>query len=262
MNEEVLKKNDAILFLDSGVGGISVLREAIKILPNENFIFFGDSKNAPYGDKDADVLLDITLSNIEKLISKKLKAIVIACNTITGVAISELREKYQNIDIIGVEPAVKPAVIENPNKDIWVMATERTLKEEKFDQLLKNYGQNNHIENIACTGLMEFIEEGIFEGEELENFLKSLFNNKEIEKAGAVVLGCTHYPFVAHTIKKVTNYKLKIYDGSKGTANRLKEILAMKDLLSNSTKKGSIEIISSNNNSNMIELAKKLMTEN
>ena len=132
-------KNNPIGFFDSGVGGLSVLREAISIMPNENYIFFGDSKNAPYGTKSVEEVKKLRFKTAEFMMEKKVKAIVVACNTATSAAIDDLREKYKDIPVIGIEPALKPAVKLNRKGNIIIMATPMTLREHKFVNLMDKY---------------------------------------------------------------------------------------------------------------------------
>ena len=126
-------------FFDSGVGGLSVLREAIKIMPNEDYIYFGDSKNAPYGTKTVDEVRELTFKAVEFLLSKGVKGIAIACNTATSAAVADLRKTYPELPLVGIEPALKPAVELNKDGDILIMATSMTLKEEKFKRLMDKY---------------------------------------------------------------------------------------------------------------------------
>jgi len=135
----VKDNKNPIGFIDSGVGGVSVLKEAVKLLPNENYIYFGDSKNAPYGIKSVKEVQKLTFDACEFLINHNAKALVIACNTATSAAINELRKKYKSIPVIGIEPALKPAVELNRKGKIIVMATPMTLAEKKFNELMLNY---------------------------------------------------------------------------------------------------------------------------
>ena len=165
------KKYESIGVLDSGLGGLSVLREAIKIMPNENFIFFGDSKNAPYGVKSVEQVKKLTFDVVEYLLSRGVKGIMVACNTATSAAVAELRIKYPNLPIVGIEPALKPAVNNSKDGKILVMATPMTLKEAKFHKLLDRYRDKREIEPVPCGGLMEYVEQGILEGDELDDYL-------------------------------------------------------------------------------------------
>ena len=147
-------------FLDSGLGGISGLREALKIMPNENYIYFGDSKHAPYGVKSREEIRDLTFKAVEFLLSKGAKGIVVACNTATSAAVAELRIAYPHLPLVGIEPAIKPAVEHNRKGKIIMMATPMTVKQDKFNYLLDKYRDKADIVPIPCGGLMEFVEEG------------------------------------------------------------------------------------------------------
>ena len=190
------KKQLPIGFFDSGVGGLSVMREALKLMPNENYVYFGDSKNAPYGVRELDDVKRLTFNAVEFLLSKGAKAIVIACNTATSAAISDLREKYKDIPIIGIEPAIKPAVELHRDGDIMIMATPFTLKNNKFKNLMDNYKKQANIKPMPCDGLVEFIEKGELDSKELKEYLKDRFKEYRNKDIAAIVLGCTHNPFI------------------------------------------------------------------
>ena len=132
-------KRRPIGFFDSGVGGLSVMREALKIMPNEDYIYFGDSKNAPYGTRTVDEVRKLTFDAVDFLLSKGVKGIVIACNTATSAAVAALRMEYPELPIVGIEPALKPAVELNKEGSILIMATSMTLKEKKFNNLMEKY---------------------------------------------------------------------------------------------------------------------------
>ena len=213
------KKDLPIGFLDSGVGGLSVLREAIKIMPNENYIYFGDSKNAPYGVKPTKEIRDLTFNVVDFLIEKGIKGLVVACNTATSAAVSELRRVYPDIPLVGIEPAIKPAVELNRSGKILIMATPMTIKQEKFNLLLNKYKEKAEIVPIPCAGLMEFIEDGVLSGEELEEYLEEKLSIYDKSEISSIVLGCTHYPFVKDVIAKIVGSNVIIMDGGEGTAN-------------------------------------------
>ncbi len=253
------KNNAPIAVIDSGVGGISVLKELIKLMPNENYIYFGDNKNAPYGNKTTAEVKDLMFFNVSMLLEKGAKAIVIACNTATGAAIGALREKYPDICIIGIEPAIKPTIKYKEHSNVLVMATPLTLKQEKFSELLYRFSDDVNIMTLACPGLMDIIEEGKTEGEELEGFLKKLFSDIEGIKFDSVVLGCTHYPHIKDTIKKVLGNDIMIFDGGEGTARETKRRLMEKNLLNLSKEKGSLKILCSSEKNNIRNLALDLL---
>lgn len=238
-------KNMPIGFFDSGVGGLSVMKQAIKDMKEENFIYLGDSKNAPYGVKSIEEIRRLTLEGIDFLLKKGAKAIVVACNTATSIAINDLREKYKGIPVIGIEPALKPAVEMDKDGKIVIMATNATLKEKKFESLMKNYSMGREIVPIPCPGLVEFIEQGILEGEQIDSFLRNILEEHMDSKISSIVLGCTHYPFVREAIRKIVGADVNIIDGSKGTSKELKRQLQEMNLLNGSHEKGKVEIFNS-----------------
>lgn len=255
-----MSKNDApIAVIDSGVGGISVLKELIRLMPNENYIYFGDNENAPYGNKTAEEVRSLMFSNVSMLIKEGAKAIVIACNTATAASATALREKYPNIPVIGIEPAIKPSAKYKEHSNVLVMATTLTLKQEKFEELLERFSSYVNIMTLACPGLMEFIENGVTKGNELEEFLEKLFSDVKGIKFDSVVLGCTHYPHIKETIKKVLGNDIMVFDGGEGTARETKRRLDDLGLINKSKEKGIIKIICSSKEKNIEELSLKLL---
>lgn len=255
------KKDLPIGFLDSGVGGLSVMKEAIKIMPNENYIYFGDSKNAPYGVKPTKEIRDLTFNVVEFLIEKGIKGLVVACNTATSAAVSELRRIYPDMPLVGIEPAIKPAVELNKKGKILIMATPMTIKQEKFNLLLNKYKEKAEIVPIPCAGLMEFIEDGILSGEELEEYLIEKLNVYKKDEISSIVLGCTHYPFVKETIAKVVGDDIAIIDGGEGTAREIKRRLKEQNLLTERAERGNILIYNSLEEKKVIDLSLKLIEE-
>lgn len=252
-------KNRPIGFFDSGVGGLSVLKEAIKIMPNEDYIYFGDSKNAPYGMKSVDEVRSLTFNAVEFLLSRGVKGIAIACNTATSAAVADLRKIYPELPLVGIEPALKPAVELNNDGDILIMATAMTLKEEKFKRLMDKYKDRASIIPVPCPGLMEFIEAGKFQGKEIEEYLLEKINTYREGKISAIVLGCTHYPFIKDILISIVGENVNIIDGGLGTAKELRRRLNGKNLLSESNNKGKIEIINSSDKDEAIDLSYKLL---
>lgn len=252
-------KNRPIGFFDSGVGGLSVLKEAIEIMPNEDYIYFGDSKNAPYGMKSVDEIRSLTFKAVEFLLSRGVKGMAIACNTATSAAVADLRKIYPELPLVGIEPAVKPAVELDNDGDILIMATAMTLKEEKFKRLMDKYKDRASIIPVPCPGLMEFIEAGKFQGKEVEEYLLEKINTYREGKISTIVLGCTHYPFIKDTLVSIVGENVKIIDGGLGTAKELRRRLNEKDLLSNSNDQGKIEIINSSDKDEVIDLSYRLL---
>ena len=252
------KNNNPIGVFDSGVGGISVLAELTEVLPKENFLYFGDSKNAPYGTKTVDEVLKLSEDCTKKLINMGAKAIVIACNTATSAAAEFLRSKYRDLPIIGIEPAVKPAAEFKEHSKILVMATPMTLKKEKFIALAEHFSENDTIIPLPCPGLVELIEQGKTRGDEIEEFLKKLLMPYFDEKIDSVVLGCTHYPFVKEAIKSAFPYEIEVFDGGLGTARQTKRRLAEVNLLTDSKVNGEVTFFSSIESIDEKELCRKL----
>lgn len=236
-----MKYKNYIGVLDSGVGGLTVLKELTKILPNEKYIYYGDSLHSPYGNKTREQILQYTMEISDYLINNGVKAIVIACNTATSAAIKEIREKYQNIPIIGIEPAIKPAITNHPTEKIIVMATESTIKLDKFNELLDKYDNKNQIIPLSCNGLATAIENNVETKDLLKKFLLPYKNMVSI-----IVLGCTHYPFVKKEIKEILGDVI-FYDGSYGTALNLKKQLELQNQLNSNNSTGEIVFVSSSN---------------
>lgn len=253
-------RNNPIGFFDSGVGGISVLKQALKILPNENYIYYGDSGNAPYGIKTVEEVKKLSFKATDFLLSKGAKAIVVACNTATSAAIEDLRKAYNDIPVIGIEPALKPAIELNNSGSIITMATPMTLSEKKFNNLMNKYENNSPIESLPCPGLVELIESGIIEGEEINCYLEEKFKNYLNNKIAAVVLGCTHYPFIKEEIKKIVGNEVKVIDGGYGTAKQLERKLELNNLLNKNGLQGKVEIYNSSKNIEIKNLCYKLLS--
>lgn len=255
---EMSEKKRPVAVIDSGLGGISVLNHLLTQLPNEDFVYFGDTANAPYGSKNTEDVLELTVRNIRMLAEKYFaKAVVIACNTATGAAAEKCRELFTNMPIIGIEPAIKPAVTKSGKDDpkVLVMATPLTLSQEKFVHLAEKYNPNADLIPLPCPGLSQVIEEGADE-KKVNALLKKLFADIDCENIDAVVLGCTHYPLVSDSISKYFAGAV-IYDGGLGTAVQTKRRLSELNLLENGTEKGKLTIINSSEDKNFEILARR-----
>ena len=223
------RRDDYIAVFDSGVGGISVLRHLLSQLPNERFIYFGDSANAPYGTKPTEQVRQLAMDAARRLISRGVKALVVACNTATGAAIADLRSAYPDLIVVGVEPALKVAADRYPGGRIGVMATPVTLQGDKFHRLLERFSSEHRIDLIPAPGLADLVEEGKQNGPEGHAMLSKLLA-PYAGKLDALVLGCTHYPFAAETISKILP-NVALLDGGEGTAHQTRRALEAKDLL-------------------------------
>lgn len=221
----------AIGVFDSGLGGISVLRACTALLPQEDFLFFGDSANAPYGEKDLAQVQALTLAGIDHLLAQGVKAVVVACNTATSAAIALLRSRHPGLPIIGIEPAVKPAAQARDSSQVIVMATPLTIHEDKYQRLAAAFCHQADVISLPCRGLAEMVEQGRWEGEALDAYLQELFLPFRYCNVDYIVLGCTHYPFVRRAIRKNFGRPVEIIDGSDGTARQLRRQLEGAGLL-------------------------------
>lgn len=255
-----MKNREPIGVFDSGVGGISVLRELVKVMPNENYLYFGDSIHAPYGTKALEEVRKLTIKNVEYLLEKGAKSIVVACNTATSAAVSVLRTMYPDVPLVGIEPAIKPAVLHKPGSRIIVMATPMTLRQEKFQRLMKQYEADAQIIALPCPGLMEFVERGDLDGEDLRKYLTELLWTVGEEEIDSIVLGCTHYPFARKMIAEIVGEKVAIFDGGNGTAREMQRRLQVAALCTDSTKRGVVEFLNSRNTKEEKELCQFLLS--
>ncbi len=244
---------------DSGVGGISVLRELVKIMPCEDFIYFGDSANAPYGTKTTEEVRELTIAKVEDFIKIPVKGCVIACNSATSAAVRVLREMYPDLPLVGIEPALKPAATYKRNSRVLVLATPMTIKEDKFRFLFERFEDIATIYKLPCPGLMEYVEEGKADSVEVKNFLEGLLMPYRDGSIDAVVLGCTHYPFVRSTISGILGPGIRIFDGSEGTAREMRRRLDVAGLLTDRTTKGNVTFENSEKSEEKIELCKQLL---
>ncbi|MFB9755175.1 glutamate racemase [Paenibacillus hodogayensis] len=218
-----------IVFFDSGVGGLTVLREACRRLPAESFLYYADTQNVPYGVHTKEEVYGFVVGCIDDMLrSHPVRAIVVACNTATSAAVDELRKRYA-FPVIGMEPAVKPALatVRESGKRVLVTATPLTLKEHKFQQLLRKLEAPSQVDAVGLPGLVEFAERGVFEGTEVEAYLRESFAPFELERYGAVVLGCTHFVFFRETIRTMLPPDVLLMDGNDGTVKQMMRILEL-----------------------------------
>lgn len=212
---------------DSGVGGISVLRELKVLLPDEDFVYYGDIANAPYGEKSKAEIQTLAWHVVQTLLSKRIKALVIACNTATAAAAELIRSRL-DMPVIGMEPALKPASIRAHGGKVVVMATPLTLRLDKFRRLMELYGRDAL--PLPCPGLMELVEQGVTDGPRMAEYLAGVRRAAAGERIDAVVLGCTHYVFLRRSIERAFP-EADVFDGNAGAARQLKRLLAERGLL-------------------------------
>ena len=256
-----MEKDKAIGIFDSGLGGLSVLRKLKQELPGEDFIFYGDQKHAPYGEKSEEEVRSLSLSAYRFLQEKGVKSTVIACNTATSAAAPYLRELFPEDIIIGMEPAVKPAV-EDLRKDlpkkqnsrkILIMATEHTLKGERLHQLISRFGDPSQFLLLPSPGIVRLLEAGKGDSPEMEQYLHDLLLPYQKEAISSIVLGCTHFPFVKNQIQKSLPYPVRFFDGAEGTAKETRHRLEKDELLKEGKAEGSVQLYTSAEDSSLME---------
>ena len=251
--------NRPIGVFDSGLGGLTAVKALRQILPEEKLIYFGDTARVPYGGRSKETLLKYARQDVRFLRSFDLKAIVIACNTATAAAANTLRAEFPDVPIIGTEPALKPAVERHPGGRILVMATAMTVKEQKFQALRAQYEQLAEIIPSPCSGLMEFVEQGILRGEQLSAYLFEKLSPYLKVPVDAVVLGCTHYSFLQSAIRRIVGRTPEIIDGSYGIAMQLRRRLEAVDELNGSGVRGTVTFENSLDEPEILALSRALL---
>lgn len=241
----LIGNNNPIGMIDSGLGGLSLFRYIRSYLPNEDIIYIADSKNVPYGDKESLWILNRSIELVKFLVEeKKCKIIVIACNTITAVAIDHMRSMFE-VPIIAIEPAIKSAIRLSKKKKIAVLATLTTVNGKNVSNLIKKYAYNSEVILIPCIGLADKIENGILNSVEIMEYIEEIFKNISIKDIDIIVLGCTHYPFVKNIIQFVVGNEIKIIEPSIAVTNHLINQMNLFSLCSNNNESGYEKILTS-----------------
>jgi glutamate racemase len=217
---------------DSGIGGTSIWKKIHQLLPNENTIYLADSKNAPYGQRSKNEIIELCYKNVDFLLAQNCKMIVVACNTATTNAIKELRAKY-TIPIIGIEPAIKTAANKTQTQTIGILATKGTLNSELFNRQLETYNSIKIMEQVG-HGLVELIEAGQIDSQEMNSLLKTYLTPMIEADIDYLVLGCSHYPYLIPAIKKILPGNVTIIDSGEAVAKQTKAILEKNNLLTTS----------------------------
>lgn len=250
---------EKIAVFDSGVGGASVLRHLRRILPQEDFLYFGDDANAPYGKRSTREVRALTLTAVEKLLlAYPVKALVVACNTATSAAIVELREKYPDLIVVGIEPALKMAADRFPGGHIGIMATDVTLRERKLNDLMARFAEKCTISRISAPGLVELVEQGLGNSPQAEQLLAPILSPYR-GRLDALVLGCTHYPFAHVPIFNILGERTLLLDGGEGTARQTRRRLAEAGLLYGGDDPGHVQILHSGTDPRFVRQIKNLM---
>ncbi|NGZ77167.1 glutamate racemase [Saccharibacillus alkalitolerans] len=216
----------SIAFFDSGIGGLTVLREAARRLPDEDFLFFADTLHVPYGPKTKEQVTEYVCEAAERIFGENVKALVIACNTATSVAVSDLRHAYR-VPVIGMEPAVKPAVEMNgaSGRRVLVLATQLTLSQTKYMQLVSRVDDHGIVDSLPMPELVDYCEGLNFDPEEVGGYFRRKFEPFDLNEYGTIVLGCTHYPYYTRMLEDILPPHIRVIDGSAGTVRRVSAIL-------------------------------------
>ena len=226
--------NRPVGFFDSGLGGASVLREALKLLPNENYIYYGDNANAPYGDRTEDEITALTFRCAHRLVDMGVKAIVLACNTATATCINQIRSEF-SIPVISIEPAIKPACSLPGTGKVLMMATKATTHLERYLRLRQRMPDPERVINIPCPGIVERIESGRLGAEDYDDLFAEFLAPYKGMEVDAIVLGCTHYIFIKDAFRRNAGLHLtgscQLIDGNQGTVRQLGRVLDARGLV-------------------------------
>jgi glutamate racemase len=234
-----------IAIFDSGIGGITVLKKALEFSLDAEYIYYADTENVPYGVKKGHEVIDYVLRAFDFLSKKNIQIAVIACNTATSVAVSELRKKY-TFPIIGMEPAIKPAILNNSGKKILVLATSLTLEERKFEELICSLDKQQRIHKLALDELVLYAEQFNFNSEAVIHYLQEKLSNIDFAQYETIVLGCTHFVYYSKIIQDIAGKNISIIDGNEGTViNMIRKMKGMPLNPGSSHKKGRITFYSS-----------------
>jgi len=224
-------KNGYIAVFDSGVGGISVLRRLRQQLPAERFLYFGDSANAPYGQRSPEKIRELTFAAVERILTRPVKALVVACNTATAVAVDALRARYPQLLIIGIEPAVKLAADRYPGGTVCMLSTPATLQSQRVIRLMEAHSDRCTFIPLGTPELAPLVERGEGNGPRAGQLMEELFAPYK-HRLDAVVLGCTHYPYAARALRDCLGPSVALLDGGPGTAVHTAKLLEKAGLLS------------------------------
>ncbi|MGY5352283.1 glutamate racemase [Wenyingzhuangia sp. IMCC45533] len=249
--------SNPIGIFDSGVGGTSIWKEIIHRLPYEDTIYFADSKNAPYGSKSKQEIVDICIKNTQFLIDKGAKIIVIACNTATTNAIDVLRNQF-DIPFIGIEPAIKPAALATQTKAIGILATKGTLSSDLFHKTSQKFASDIILVEQEGTGLVPLIENNLIESHEMEGLLHQFLKPMMEKNIDHLVLGCSHYPYLISKIKKIVGDHVFIIDSGFAVAKQTEKVLIKNNLLNQNYKKANHLLFSNSNIDTLVHLTQEI----
>ena len=252
-----MNKDYPIGIFDSGVGGLSVVNEIIRLLPDESLIYYADNANCPYGPREPGEILAFSKTIVDFFLTHHVKLVVVACNTATAAAIEELRNSYP-IPFVGIEPAVKPAAKFSRSGKIGILATEGTFSGKLFKETSARYATSKDMNIQVGKGLVEKVEAGEFDTEDTVRLLKNYIEPMITDGVDQLVLGCTHYPFLMDAIKRISGNKMQIIDPAPAVAKQVKNILQHCQLLNTSRSKPVYRFYTSGKSNTLHMLLKKM----
>lgn len=240
-----MQSSDPIGVFDSGVGGLSVLREMRTLMPNENIIYFGDQGHVPYGPRPMEQIQDFSEGITRFLLVQKSKIIVVACNTASAAALKYLRQTFPDVQFVGMEPAVKPAAEKTQTGKVGVLATPATFQGALYASVVERFANGVELFQNTCNGLVQQIELGNLEGGETRKILEDALHPMLEKNIDTVVLGCTHYPFVIPLIEKIIGEQVRVIDPAPAVAKQVKRLLEAGGVLSQSERDGNVRFVTS-----------------
>ena len=230
---------------DSGVGGLSVLREIRNLMPNEDILYFGDQGHVPYGPRPMEQIQDFSEGITRFLLKERSKIIVVACNTASAAALKYLRQAFPNVQFVGMEPAVKPAAEKTQTGKVGVLATPATFQGALYASVVERFANGVELFQNTCNGLVQQIEKGNLDGEETRKILEGALHPMLEKKIDTVVLGCTHYPFVIPLIEKIVGENVRVIDPAPAVAKQVKRLLEAGEALNQKEQLGSTRFMTS-----------------
>lgn len=259
MNPPDMPADRPVGVFDSGLGGVSVLRELRQRLPGEDYLYFADSAWCPYGIRPPEEIRARSAKVVGDLIAAGAKTVVIACNTASAMAVFSLRDVFPDVPLIGLEPAVKPAVEQTKTGRVGVLATPRTVAGERLRWLIETYAAGVEVHRVAATGLVELVEAGILEGPAVDAALRPLLDPMPDVGVDMLVLGCTHYPFLRASIERYMGPEVEVIDSGAAIARRLDAVLTDTGLRREREATGTVRLATSGDPDAVGRIAERLL---
>jgi len=255
------RPSDPIGVFDSGVGGLSVLREIRRELPHEHIIYFGDQANVPYGSKSLLEVRQLSENVTRHLLERDAKLIVVACNTASAAALHYLRETFPGTPFVGMEPAVKPAAEHTRTGKVGVLATPATFQGELYASVVERFAQGVTLYQDALPGLVAEVEAGRLKGKKTRRILENALKPMLAEGIDTVVLGCTHYPFVIPLIQQIVGPDVQVIDPAPAIARQVRRVLEREGMLQSGDAAGRVEFETSGDPVKFMKMVRRLGRE-